>query len=58
MNEITQVAGKISFDFEGARTKLEAYCNEYLGVVFTEETKAEAKKTVATFVKSRRNGSQ
>jgi len=54
MNEITQVAGKISFDFEGAKTKLEAYCNEYVGVIFTEDTKADAKKRVASLRKEQK----
>lgn len=54
MNEITQVAGKISFDFEGAKTKLEAYCNEYVGVIFTEDTKNDAKKRVASLRKEQK----
>ena len=55
MNEIviTQKAGALSCDIEGIRSQIEAYVKQYEGVVFTEETKADAKKTVAEIRKSR-----
>lgn len=42
-----QNVGKIAFDFEQAKAYLQNRLDEYRGVVFTEETKADAKKTVA-----------
>lgn len=56
MNEISiiQRAGAVTCDFEGMRTQLDAYCKEYEGVVFTEDTKADAKKTVANLRKDQK----
>lgn len=51
---IFQREGSVSCDFEGLKTKLEAYTKQYDGVIFTEDTKAEAKKTVADIRKSRK----
>lgn len=55
MNEIviTQRLGALSCDIEGIRSQIEAYVKQYEGVVFTEETKTDAKKTVAEIRKSR-----
>lgn len=56
MNEISiiQRAGAVTCDFEGMRTQLDAYCKEYEGVVFTEDTKTDAKKTVANLRKDQK----
>ena len=56
MNEVAifQRPGSVSCDFQGIKNQLEAYCKEYEGIVFTEETKADAKKTVANLRKEQK----
>lgn len=44
---VTQQGGVINCDFESAKEYLQNRLEEYRGVVFTEDTKADAKKTVA-----------
>ena len=55
MNEITifQRSGSVTCDFQGIKNQLEAYLKQYDGILFTEETKAAAKKTVAELRKDR-----
>lgn len=55
---IFQREGSVSCDFEGLRTKLEAYISLYENKEFTEETKTEAKKDVADIRKSRKEFEQ
>lgn len=51
---ITQQAGIIQCDFESAKSYLESRMQEYQNLVFTEETKASAKGTVAELRKEKR----
>ena len=52
---IFQRAGSVTCDFEGIKTKIEAYAKQYDGVIFTEDTKADAKRTVAEIRKSKKD---
>ena len=45
---IKQEIGEIKYDFETVRTEIKNKLEEYKGAVFTEESKGEAKKTVAS----------
>ena len=56
MNEISifQRAGSVSCDFEGIKNTVAATLNQYKGLVFTEETKQEAKKSVAELRKGQK----
>lgn len=51
---IFQRAGAVTCDFEGIKNSIEAQMKQYDGVVFTEETKADAKKTVANIRKDKK----
>lgn len=44
---VTQEAGTIKCDFESAKAYLNQRLDEYRGIIFTEDSKAAAKKTVA-----------
>ncbi len=52
--QISQQAGKVQCDFEAAKAYLGERLQEYNGIVFTEDTKAEAKKTVASLRKEKK----
>lgn len=56
MNEIiiSQEAGKISCDFEAAKEALSKELEAYQGLIFTEDTKKEAKDTVANLRKCKK----
>lgn len=49
--KVTQNAGTISFNFEEIKERLSAEMAHYKGMLFTEETKKEAKETVAALRK-------
>ena len=49
--KVTQNAGTISFNFEEIKEQLSAEMAHYKGMLFTEETKKEAKETVAALRK-------
>lgn len=49
--KVTQNAGTISFNFEEIKEQLSAEMAYYKGMLFTEETKKEAKETVAALRK-------
>ena len=49
--KVTQNAGTISFNFEEIKERLSAEMAHYKGMLFTEETKKEAKETVASLRK-------
>lgn len=49
--KVTQNAGTISFNFEEIKEQLSAEMAHYKGMLFTEETKKEAKETVASLRK-------
>lgn len=49
--KVTQNAGTISFNFEEIKEQLSAEMAHYKGMLFTEETKNEAKETVAALRK-------
>ncbi len=49
--KVTQNAGMISFNFEEIKEQLSAEMAHYKGMLFTEETKREAKETVASLRK-------
>lgn len=51
---ITQQPALIQCDFETAKAYLEERLKEYQGVIFTEDTKADAKKTVAELRKEKK----
>ncbi len=51
---VTQNLGSIQCDFEGAKAYLEERLKEYDGVIFTEETKTDAKKVVADLRKEKK----
>ena len=57
MNEIAiiQRPGYVGCDFEGLKHQIESYTKPYENVVFTEDTKTDAKKTVAEIRKSRKD---
>ena len=50
---ITQKTGEIKYDFESARQAINSRLEEYRGAIFTEESKAIAKKEVATLRKEK-----
>lgn len=52
--KIIQSEGTIQCDFESAKKYLEGRLEEYKGVVFTEDTKADAKATVAGLRKEKK----
>lgn len=51
---ITQQPALIQCDFESAKAYLASRLQEYQGVIFTEDTKADAKKTVADLRKGKK----
>lgn len=51
---VTQKCGVIKCDFEGAKKYLQSRLDEYKGVVFTEDTKNDAKKVVAELRKEKK----
>lgn len=51
---VTQKAGSISCDFEGAKAYLKEQLSIYGGMVFTEDTKKSAKETVAELRKQKK----
>lgn len=51
---VTQQNGVITCDFESAKAYLKTRLNEYNGVLFTEDTKQDAKKAVATLRKEKK----
>lgn len=56
MNEmIFQREGSVTCDFEGIKNRIEAQTKQYDGIVFTEDTKTEAKKTVANIRKDKKD---
>lgn len=52
--QVQQQAGKITCDFEGAKAYLSARLDEYRNVVFTEDSKKDAKATVASLRKEKK----
>lgn len=52
--KVTQQAGSIVCDFEGAKAYLKEQLSIYSGMVFTEETKKSAKDTVADLRKQKK----
>lgn len=53
--EVMQTAGTISADFERTKTQLSAIMEEHKGVVYTEDTKNDAKKALADLRKFKKN---
>ncbi len=55
MSEVTifQRQGSVSCDFEGIKNQLDIRLNQYRGIIFTEDTKTDAKKTVAEIRKDK-----
>ena len=51
---VTQQSGVIKCDFEGAKAYLQRKLDEYKGIIFTEDTKQDAKKTVADLRKEKK----
>lgn len=51
---VTQQSGIINCDFESAKAYLRGRLDEYRGVVFTEDMKQDAKKTVANLRKEKK----
>lgn len=51
---VTQQSGVINCDFEGTKAYLRGRLEEYQGVIFTEDSKAAAKKTVADLRKEKK----
>lgn len=51
---VTQECGIIKCDFESMKSYLKSRLDEYNGVIFTEDTKTEAKKTVADLRKEKK----
>lgn len=51
---VTQKSGVINCDFESAKAYLRARLDEYKGIAFTEDTKTDAKKTVAELRKEKK----
>lgn len=51
---VTQTSGVIKCDFESAKAYLQERLDEYKGIQFTEESKAEAKNTVASLRKEKK----
>lgn len=52
--KVFQKAGAVTCDFEGIKTMLNARLNQFRGVLFTEDTKTDAKKTVAEIRKDKK----
>lgn len=52
---VVQEAGKIEFNFEELKNQLSSEMNRYKGMIFTEETKKEAKETVANLRKLKKD---
>lgn len=52
---IFQREGSVTCDFEGIKNRIGAQMKQYDGIVFTEDTKAEAKKTVANIRKDKKD---
>ena len=52
--QVQQQTGKITCDFEGAKAYLSARLDEYRNVVFTEDSKKDAKATVASLRKEKK----
>ena len=52
--QVQQQAGKITCDFESGKTYLNERLEEYRNVVFTEDSKKEAKATVASLRKEKK----
>lgn len=52
--QVTQQAGQILYDFAGAKEYLNRRMKEYQGVIFTEDSKKEAKSTVADLRKEKK----
>ena len=52
---IFQREGSVTCDFEGIKNRIEAQMKEYDGVIFTEDTKTDAKKTVASIRKDKKD---
>lgn len=52
--QVTQTAGKISCDFEAAKGYLDDRLAQYSNVVFTEDSKKDAKNTVADLRKEKK----
>jgi hypothetical protein len=52
--QVQQQAGKITCDFEGAKAYLSARLDEYRNVVFTEDSKKDAKATVSSLRKEKK----
>lgn len=51
---VTQKQGTISCDFESAKAYLQSRLDEFRGVLFTEDTKKDAKKVVAELRKEKK----
>lgn len=54
MNELTINQGSLVFDFESAKTKLLEQIEPYKNVVFTEDTKKDAKECIANLRKEKK----
>ena len=52
--QVQQQAGKITCDFEAGKAYLNERLEEYRNVVFTEDSKKEAKATVASLRKEKK----
>lgn len=52
--QVQQQTGKITCDFEGAKAYLSARLDEYRNVIFTEDSKKDAKATVASLRKEKK----
>ena len=52
---IFQREGSVTCDFEGIKSRIEAQMKQYDGIVFTEDTKTDAKKTVASIRKDKKD---
>lgn len=53
--KVTQSAGTIEFNFEALKEQLSAEMAHYKGMIFTEDTKKEAKETVANLRKLKKD---
>lgn len=53
--KVTQSAGTIEFNFEALKEQLSAEIAHYKGMIFTEDTKKEAKETVANLRKLKKD---
>ena len=52
---VVQEAGKIEFNFEELKNQLSSEMNRYKGMIFTDDTKKEAKETVADLRKLKKD---